>query len=64
MTLVTVDGAQAGVGGIDSWGSLPMMQHRLNGQEPCTFTFAMMFFSEGSPRSLPQRAASLVMSTR
>ena len=58
-TFVTVDGAQAGVGGIDSWGSLPLPQHRLKADEPVTFAFALRPFAEGDDAQMAELAASL-----
>jgi beta-galactosidase/beta-glucuronidase len=43
-TSVCVDGAQAGVGGIDSWGSLPLVDYRLTLKKPVTFAFALKHF--------------------
>ena len=59
VTYVTVDGAQAGVGGIDSWGSLPLSQHRLMLHEPCSWAFVVRPYAEGD---LP--AAALAASLR
>ena len=46
---LTVDGAQAGVGGIDSWGSLPLPQHRADAQcgGKCEWSFVLRPFSRG-----------------
>ena len=44
-----VDGAQAGVGGIDSWGSLPMTQHRLNLKLRIRWAFAIKTFGARQP---------------
>jgi len=48
-TTLTVDGAHAGVGGIDSWGSLPLPEHRLSGDRTYEWAFAMQPFGEGDP---------------
>ena len=44
-----VDGAHAGVGGIDSWGSLPLPQHRADAQcgGKCEWSFVLRPFSRG-----------------
>ncbi|KAL1527440.1 hypothetical protein AB1Y20_016106 [Prymnesium parvum] len=49
LTTVCIDGAQAGVGGIDSWGSLPLIQHRLSLDKPIEWAFVLRPFSEGDP---------------
>lgn len=56
-TAVCVDGAQAGVGGIDSWGSLPLPQHRLSPEEVIEWSFHILPFGEGDPppRELARR---------
>lgn len=72
LTCVSVDGAQAGVGGIDSWGSMPLPEHRLNATEPCKFAFAMVPFAKGDEavgdaqqqQQLAVRAAGLAAATR
>ena len=45
-TYLSVDGAQAGLGGIDSWGSLPLPQHRLDAHQPVSFAFVLRPFAE------------------
>ena len=45
LTCLTIDGAQAGVGGIDSWGSLPLPQHRLDPAKPYSWAFAILPFA-------------------
>ena len=49
LTTVCVDGAHAGVGGIDSWGSLPLPQHRADAQcgGKCEWSFVLRPFSRG-----------------
>ena len=62
ITSLSVDGAHAGVGGIDSWGSLPMPHHRLSANEPCSWTFAMRPFrasEEGAPPNVAAMAAEV-----
>ena len=49
LTLLCVDGAHAGVGGIDSWGSQPLPQHRLSFDEPIEWAFVLKPFGEGDP---------------
>ena len=42
LTSVCIDGAHSGVGGIDSWGSLPLPHHRIPwGPDPIEFAFAI-----------------------
>ena len=40
-TSVCVDGAQSGIGGVDSWGSLPLMKYRLTLKAPIRWAFAL-----------------------
>ena len=60
-TQLSVDGAHAGVGGIDSWGSLPMPHHRLRVDLACTWAFAMRPFECGGaePDDLAAMAAAM-----
>jgi len=68
LTNVSVDGAHAGVGGIDSWGSIPLPQHRLDAEQPCKFVFALVPFAPhddsvpGTP--LAQRGAEIAATVR
>jgi hypothetical protein len=55
-----VVGAQAGIGGVDSWGSLPLMQYRLTLKKPIRFAFAILPFGVRNVNKLP----SLVQKTR
>ena len=59
-TTVCVDGAQAGVGGVDSWGSLPLIKYRLTLKGPIEWTFAMQPFGTRQVTKLP----SLLEKTR
>ena len=44
LTTLCIDGAHAGVGGIDSWGSQPLMQHRLSLETPVEWAFLLRPF--------------------
>ena len=57
LTSLTVDGAQAGVGGIDSWGSLPLAQHQLDPARPYSWAFTLRPFapSDSEPAVLAAR---------
>lgn len=44
LTTLCVDGAMAGVGGIDSWGNLPLPQHLLSLDQPVEWAFALRPF--------------------
>ena len=46
LTTLCVDGALAGVGGIDSWGSLPLAQHRIALETPIAWRFWLYAFDE------------------
>lgn len=48
---------QAGVGGIDSWGSVPLPQHRISLEEPIEWSFVLRPFSntDSMPRLLAQQ---------
>ena len=48
---------QAGVGGIDSWGSLPLAEHRLDPARPFSWAFTLSPFapSDGEPAALAAR---------
>ena len=43
-TTLCIDGAHAGVGGIDSWGSQPLSQHRLSLEQPIQWAFVLRPF--------------------
>ena len=43
-TTLCIDGAHAGVGGIDSWGSQPLSQHRLSLEAPIEWAFVLRTF--------------------
>jgi hypothetical protein len=45
LTTLCIDGAMAGVGGIDSWGNLPLPQHLLNLDQPVEWAFALRPFA-------------------
>lgn len=55
-----VEGAQAGIGGVDSWGSLPLTQYRLTLKKAIRFAFAILPFGVRHVNKLP----SLVQKTR
>jgi hypothetical protein len=59
-TTLCIDGAQAGIGGVDSWGSLPLMHYRLNLKRKISWAFAIQTFGARSVTKLP----SLVEKTR
>ena len=46
VTALSIDGAHAGVGGIDSWGSMPMPHHRLTVEQPREWAFALKPFGD------------------
>jgi hypothetical protein len=52
-TSVCIDGAQAGIGGVDSWGSLPLMKYRLTLKRPIRWAFAMQCFGTRNVNKLP-----------
>jgi len=61
LTTLCVDGAMAGVGGIDSWGNLPLPQYLLSLDRPVEWAFALRPFSANDdPASL---ATALVDAT-
>ena len=57
LTCLTVDGAQAGVGGIDSWGQRPLEAHRIDGARPCAWACTLRPFgaADGAPAELAAR---------
>jgi len=59
-TTLCIDGAHAGVGGIDSWGSQPLPQHRISLDEPIEWAFALCPFGgdETEVASLARRVGA------
>ena len=58
-TTLCIDGAHAGVGGIDSWGSQPLPQHRLSLEQPVEWAFALRPFSPEEEVALPDLVRAL-----
>eukprot|EP00908_Phaeocystis_cordata_P020404 Transcript_32066.p1 GENE.Transcript_32066~~Transcript_32066.p1 ORF type:complete len:296 (-),score=94.58 Transcript_32066:84-971(-) len=60
LTTLNVDGAQAGVGGINSWGEHPLPEHRLSCSQPYSWACTLRPFvkSDGDPEALVGRARS------
>ena len=48
-TYLRIDGAHAGVGGVDSWGALPLPEHQLAVGATCKWRFAMRPFDGNDP---------------
>lgn len=65
-TEVCVDAAQMGVGGIDSWGSRPMVQHRLRADQSFSWEFIIRPLSadELPSSSEGHQVAALARATR
>ena len=60
LTTLNVDGAQAGVGGINSWGEHPLPEHRLSCSQPYSWACTLRPFvqSDGNPEALVGRTRS------
>ena len=66
LTRITIDGAQAGVGGIDSWGSMPLPEHRIDPKAACSFAFVLVPIAEAeaAPELMAGRASQLAAAVR
>ena len=61
-TQLSIDGAHAGVGGIDSWGSMALPQHRISLDAPIEWDFVILPFAEGEDSAAPRRRAQALRS--
>jgi len=60
LTTLCIDGAHAGVGGIDSWGARPLPQHQIAMEQPLEWAFALRPYAtetDAEPASLARELA-------